>query len=149
MTHVLWRSLSRFTAIFSARRVAHLSTAILLMLSAAVPGMAATLTVTSLADDGTPGTLRSIIGAAAPGDTINFNVSGTITLAQGTLDIINSVTISGPGATSLAIDGANAYTAFAVENGAVVSISGLTIRNAYNAYYGGWGGAMSTKAPST
>lgn len=42
---------------------------------------AATLTVTGLADSGA-GTLRAQIAAAAPGDTTNFSVTGTITLGS-------------------------------------------------------------------
>ena len=42
---------------------------------------AATVPVTSLADDGTPGTLRGALAAANDGDTIDATgVSGTITL---------------------------------------------------------------------
>jgi hypothetical protein len=37
--------------------------------------------VTSLNDDGSAGTLRSVMAAAGPGDTIVFGVTGTITLA--------------------------------------------------------------------
>ena len=79
----------------------------LLALSAAVPGFAATDTVTSLADDGSAGTLRSVVAAAASGDTIAFSVSGTITLTLGELYLSQNLTISGPGASSLAISGNN------------------------------------------
>ena len=55
----------------------------LLLLSPAL-AHAATLAVTSLADDGSAGTLRAQVAAAAAGDTIEFDASlagGTIALA--------------------------------------------------------------------
>ena len=53
--------------------------AALMMLCGGVEANAATLTVSSLANSGT-GTLRAQVVAAAPGDTIVFSVTGTITL---------------------------------------------------------------------
>src|SRR5215813_6935775 len=55
-----------------------------------------TLHVTSLADSGT-GTLRDTIAAAAPGDTIDFAVTGTIALTSGELAIAKDLTLAGPG----------------------------------------------------
>jgi predicted outer membrane repeat protein len=110
---------------------------ILLALSTALPSLAATDTVTSLADDGSAGTLRSVIAAAAPGDTINFTVTGTITLASGVLEISQNLTISGPGAANLAISGANASTVFQVDSGVAASMSGVTIFNGYGSTGGG------------
>ena len=93
------------------------------------PSTAATTTVTSLADDNSPGTLRSVISAASPGDTVVFQVTGTITLAQGNLEINKNLTINGPGAVSLAISGNNASRVFLIDSGATVIISGVTIQN--------------------
>jgi hypothetical protein len=73
---------SKIAGTFS-RFTLHALAVSLLALSAAVPSFATTDTVTSLADDGSAGTLRSVIAAASPGDTINFSVSGTITLTSG------------------------------------------------------------------
>ena len=44
---------------------------------------AATLTVSSTADDGTAGTLRTTLAAAATGDTVSITATGTITLLTG------------------------------------------------------------------
>src|SRR5205814_1693756 len=52
----------------------------ILLLGLAPGAWAATRTVTDLGDSGT-GTLRTTIGAATAGDTIDFAISGTITLA--------------------------------------------------------------------
>src|SRR5438046_2825970 len=52
--------------------------------------------------------LRDAIEVAASGDTITFNVSGTIML-QGDLTLEKNITISGPGATNLTLTGDN-YT---------------------------------------
>ncbi len=103
----------------------------LLVVGAALPTLAATDTVTSLADDGSAGTLRSVLAAAAPGDTIVFNVTGTITLdtIRNVLFIGTPVTISGPGAGNLAINGNNSTTVFQVAYGVGATISGVTIEN--------------------
>jgi hypothetical protein len=100
-----------------------------MMLFSALPGMAATLTVTSLADDGSVGTLRYAIVTASPGDTVKFAVNGTITLALGTLEINKNLTISGPSATTLAVSGNNLSTVFQIDSGFMVNISAITVRN--------------------
>src|SRR5260370_32213711 len=60
------------------------------------------ITVTNTADNG-PGTLRDAITNAAPGETINFAVTGTITLTNGELFINKNLLITGPGANQLAV----------------------------------------------
>lgn len=85
--------------------------------------------VTTLNDSG-PGSLRQRIAEVAPGETIAFAVTGTITLTNGELVITNDLTISGPGAANLAISGNNSSRVFAISNSAAtVNISGLAIRN--------------------
>lgn len=102
------------------------------LLAAAGPAGATTLTVSSLDDTGV-GTLRAALAAAADGDVIEFQagLTGTISLAS-RLDIITDVTISGPGADVITIDGQNASRIFLVDGYATqnVTISGLTLRNA-------------------
>ncbi len=116
---------------------------------------AATFNVTSLADSG-PGTLRDAVAQAnaAPGaDTITFGVTGTITLSAG-ISITGPVTIQGPGAANLAIDGNNVTQIFNIADNPfancpatsgpadyAVSISGVTLRNAST---NGTGGAIAT-----
>jgi hypothetical protein len=101
-----------------------------------------TRTVTSLNDDGGTGTLRYLIGASFDGDTINFSVTGTITLTNGTLGLVikHSLTIIGPEPTSLTVSGNNASPIFNIAAGTTNSISGLTIANGNGEpvfYYGG------------
>src|SRR6266566_2398174 len=75
-----------------------------LALAAVAPQAFSTpLTVTSLADSGA-GTLRDRIAAASPGDTIQFGLSGTITL-NSELVISKSLRINGLTANSLRISG--------------------------------------------
>jgi hypothetical protein len=86
---------------------------------------AATLTVTTAADSG-PGSLRQTIADAAPGDTIDFGVTGVITLAA-QLGIDKDLTITGPGAADLAISGNGKVRVMRIAYGSV-HITGLTIR---------------------
>jgi CSLREA domain-containing protein len=90
--------------------------------------------VNSLADPGdgvctnSECTLREAITAAEPGDSITFkgNVSGRI-LTVSSLIIAKSLTIAGPGARVMTIDGQNDHRAFQLDGQAVVTISGLNI----------------------
>jgi hypothetical protein len=71
---------------------------------------------------------------ANPGSTITFDPSlscpdNTITLSS-TLDITSSVTITGPGASALAVSGGNNVGVFQIEAGPT-TISGLTITDGY------------------
>lgn len=92
------------------------------------PANAATLTVSNTNDSGS-GSLRAAIAAAAPGDTINFSVTGAITLTTGELLIDKNLTISGPGASSLTIGGGGASRVFELALGNTATISGLTVTN--------------------
>ncbi len=96
----------------------------------------ATITVTTLDDSG-PGSLRQAIADAAPGDTIDFGVTGTITLTGGELVITNDLTITGPGVTNLTVSGNNASRVFLINSG-VVNVSDMTIANGM--YWGGGAG---------
>src|SRR5207248_1908959 len=92
--------------------------------------LATNRTVTSTADSGA-GSLRDAITASVSGDSIDFSVTGAITLTSGELHIANNVTINGPGARMLTISGNNASRVFNVSNGSTsgpnVTIAGLTI----------------------
>lgn len=88
---------------------------------------ATTHTVTNLNDNGA-GSLRDTIAASADGDTIDFNVTGTITLGSELL-ISHNITITGP-AGGITISGNNSFRVFNVMTSAgTVTFSGLTISN--------------------
>ena len=92
---------------------------------------AATITVMNTADSGA-GSLRGALASALDGDTIDATgISGTVTLTTGQLNVGTSVTITGPGANILAVDGNHASRVFNVGSGQTVTISGLTITNGY------------------
>src|SRR5215469_9087706 len=91
---------------------------------------AATFIVTNLADGG-PGTLRQAIANSAAGDTITFDVTGTIALTNGELDIGTNLTILGPGQNNLTVDGRHLSRVFNIASGAIVNISNLAISNGY------------------
>jgi hypothetical protein len=91
-------------------------------------------TVTNPGDTGAAGQLRTVLNAAAAGDTIVFNLPNpsTITLqtaAGGTLTLTKNVTIQGPGAGQLTISGPNAasFTLFLVQSGVTATISDVTL----------------------
>ena len=94
----------------------------------AVTSHASTITVTNTNDNG-PGSLRQALVTAHNGDTITFAVAGTITLTSGWLPISKNVTVSGPGADQLSIDGNQAIFVVGVFPGKTAAISGLSINN--------------------
>src|SRR4029453_16337279 len=86
------------------------------------------IVVTNTNESG-PGSLRAALAVANGGDTIDATgISGTILLSSGEIQITRSVTINGPGAGNLAVNGNATFPVF--ENFASnVTISGLTITN--------------------
>ena len=98
---------------------------------------ATTITVTNSNDNG-PGSLRQALAVANNGDTIDATgVSGVISLTTGELLVSKSVTINGPGADVLAIDGNMISRVFTTGTGATIAISGFTIRNGQGNFSGG------------
>jgi hypothetical protein len=102
---------------------------------------AATITVTKTGDSGA-GTLRQAIAdneAAGGGNTIDFSVTGTITLTSAELLITKNVTIVGPGARLLTVQRSTAsgtpkfriFTVALPGGSVTASMSGLTIANGF------------------
>jgi hypothetical protein len=87
-----------------------------------------TITVTNTNDSG-PGSLRQALADANDGDIIDFAITGTIGLTNGELLVDKSVTISGPGADNLAVDGNANSRVFYITAGRTVTLSGLAITN--------------------
>jgi hypothetical protein len=91
--------------------------------------LANTVTVTNLADSG-PGSLRYAISSVANNGNIvfQFGLTGTITLTSGELAIGRNLTITGPGATNLTINGNGTGRVFNINStNATVTIANLTI----------------------
>ncbi|HXE53458.1 MAG TPA: hypothetical protein VN541_10600, partial [Tepidisphaeraceae bacterium] len=112
--------------------------------------LSTTWTVTSAADDGTAGTLRSAIANSAAGDLIQFDPTvfapgspQTITLVSGQLEIAHNLTIQGPGAATLAISGNNASTIFQVDAGSQLAVSGLALTKGSGKTAGNAGGILA------
>ena len=100
------------------------------------PSPTPTLIVTNTNDSG-PGSLRQTLADANNGDVIGFAVTGTIGLTTGELLVTKSITISGPGAENLAVNGNNQSRVFHIASGQTVTISGLTITNGHATDSGG------------
>ena len=95
----------------------------------------ATHTVTSNGDDNSANQLRTLIGAASPGDEIVFALSSgneTITLSLGQLTIDKNLTIDGSNSEGsgvpVTVDGNNNSRVFYISSGTVV-LSNMTIQN--------------------
>src|SRR5262249_33797792 len=110
-----------------------------------------TLTVSSLADSGS-GTLRAAILAADAGRqsdkfTINFSVSGTITLESALPDLNNNIEIDGPGVGGLTVQRdptiSADFSVLTVDSGATVGISALTIADG-TGFFSRGGGIYNT-----
>ena len=84
-----------------------------LLLLACASSRAATLTVTSLADDGSSGTLRAVVASAQDGDVVTFSEGlrgGTMTIvkkghADTGIPVSASISIIGPADRSISLDG--------------------------------------------
>jgi len=95
---------------------------------------ATTITVTNTNDSG-PGSLRQALVDANDGDTIQFDLAlngQTILLTSGELVVSDSITISGPGPSLLAVSRNSQSSNFRIlhiQPNHTVAISGLTISN--------------------
>jgi hypothetical protein len=89
-------------------------------------GQGTTNVVTSLNDDG-PGSFRQQIAASKSGDTISFDVHGSIILTNGELLVTKNLRIVGPSATNLAISAGRQSRILEITSRAKVRLSGLTI----------------------
>ena len=105
--------------------------------------VATTLIVTSTTDSG-PGSLRSTIGLAQAGDTIQFNLAAnsTIILTSGELTITVPITIDGSTATNLTLSGNHTNRIFAASVPLIVR--SLTIVNGNSNAMGGGIDSTST-----
>ena len=96
-------------------------------------------TVTDNSDSPTDtGSLRYAINNEPSGTTIDFasNVTGTITLTNGALNIATNLDVEGPGSGVLTISGNYANTVVDVGSGVTAMIAGLTISHG-SSYVGG------------
>ncbi len=111
-------------------------------------------TVNSLGDtgtgSGTSGDLLYCITQAdqTAGNTISFGVDGMILLTSALPALSKNMTISGPGASSLTVEGGGSSSNFSVltvKSGVTAKISGLTIANGHSTFGGGVdnGGTLS------
>src|SRR3974377_480491 len=98
----------------------------LVVLATTVNGPAACSNTVQNNQDSGPGSLRYALANATNSQTITFcpSVTGSIKLTSARLSISNSVTILGPGANVLAIDGNNSHSAFFISPGITVTIAG-------------------------
>ena len=90
------------------------------------------LPVTSCADDGGSGTLRHVALTASSGDTIDLSglTCSTITLESGAINIdVEDLTVMGPGAGALAIDGNGTDRVFHHGGTGTLQLSYLTVTN--------------------
>jgi hypothetical protein len=118
------------------------------------------LVVTSCADDGSAGTLRSVVATAVSGDVLDLTAlsCGTITLLSGQIEVqVDELTFEGPGADSLTIDGNHGEDDYYIANGRVfndvgtqnLTINNVTIANGlvFNPYTLAYGGCINAKGP--
>jgi len=137
------------------RRFTALLLIVLLLPAMPVAAIGTVVTVTTTTDS-TNGCAGSGMGVCSLRDAVAYanahgnttilfqsGLGGSIILGS-TLDLNASMTISGPGANALAVDGNNATTVFVINNngasGVTVNISGLTIQHGNAGAQGAGGG---------
>jgi hypothetical protein len=144
-------SVCKVTVLRVACALPGIASAIVLSLLLNTAADAATILVNSLADPGAPGTcaLRDAITAAdtmeavngcAAGtghDTIRFLVTGTIQVETTLPQIINSLTMKGPGAPAITIDGANEVQVMRVAPSATLNLKNLIVAHGFTEGPGG------------
>ncbi|MEO7326109.1 MAG: choice-of-anchor Q domain-containing protein [Dokdonella sp.] len=94
------------------------------------PAGGVTLPVTSCTDDNTGGTLREVVAVAGDGDTVDLSalVCSSITLTQGAISTsVANLTLHGPIASTLTIDGASAGRVLDHEGTGAITVDHLTI----------------------
>ena len=108
--------------------------------------------VATCADDDSPDSLRSLVEVAISGDTIDLSHlnCSTISLDQGALKIaVNDLTLLGPGADRLSLDGRNQDRILLHPGSGTLTIDGLTIAHGrFDAVDNdiGFGGCIATGA---
>jgi predicted outer membrane repeat protein len=135
-----------------APRKTRLAAQIALLLALSIEGSGATepgtarveapaqILVTSCADDGSPGTLRSAIASAVNGDSIDLSTltCSEITLASGQIPIgVDNLTLQGPGQNALTINGQSLSRLFFHMGYGTLSLHDLSIKSGKYASYGG------------
>ncbi len=102
------------------------------------------IAVTNCDDAGT-GSLRDSIAAASSGDTIDLTqlACSTITLTSGAISVVqDDLSLLGPGAASLAIDGAGQSGLLRHSGAGTLSLDSLTLTHGYLAQYHARGGCV-------
>ena len=118
----------------------------LAFIASAAPASAAVLPVTSCADDGSPGTLRSVVATAASGDTVDLAMLGctAITLTGGDIEVAaDDLAIAGPGRHALTIDAAGASRVFLHRGIGTLDVRAVTISG--GRVVGSHGGCISAE----
>jgi predicted outer membrane repeat protein len=107
----------------------------LLFLTMSGLARAAIITVTNLNDTGA-GSLRAAITAHASGDTINFGLSGTITINSELPAVANVLTIDGTGQTVI-LSGNSQYQIIQTDPTGTLTLKFLTLTDSSTAFDGG------------
>ena len=102
------------------------------------PDRPAGTTVVGNCDDSGAGSLRDAVENAVSGDVIDLTAlsCSAITLNTGLVSTVDDLTLHGPGAGQLAIDGNNASRVIEHQGYGMLTIDGLTIRNGNYVYSG-------------
>jgi hypothetical protein len=104
----------------------------------AAPNRPAGTVVVTNCDDSGAGSLRDAVGTAVSGDVIDLSglACSAITLGTGLVSTVDDLTLTGPGAAALAIDGNDAVRVIEHQGYGMLTIEGLTLRNGSYTYSG-------------